>query len=159
MEDINPNVIVEMCQLVKNNSIEGSKASKVDVIYTEFSNLKKTHMMETGSVSFHDQKLVYKVKHVERDREIVKNIERSRIESFPDFEKQKSDRDLEEKNRRRKEAKEREIKEREDKRLKQEEEERMSYRTFNNQKDLITSNKKMGDGSVESCRQIEDDFW
>lgn len=157
--EMNPVAVAEMCQLVKNNSIEGSKASKVDIIYTEFSNLKKTGSMDIGTVSFHDPKLVIKVKNVERDRDITKNIEKSRTEAHPDLEQQLADRALEDKNRRRKEAKEREANQKEDKRLQLEEEERLSYRTFNNNKELSTSNKKMGDGSMESCKKIEDDFW
>lgn len=159
IEEINPEAIAEMCQLVKNNSIEGSKASKVDVIYTEFANLKKTASMDTGTVTFHDQKVVVKVKHVERDRDIVKRIEKTRSESHPDLAKMKEDRDMEEKNRRKKEARDRAAKEREDKRIREEEAERLSYRTFVNNKELSTSNKKQGDGSMESCRKIEDDFW
>lgn len=159
IDDVNPEAIAEMCQLVKNNSIEGVKAPRVDVIYTEFSNLKKNAHMDTGSVTFHDQKLVRKVKHVERDREIVKRIEKTRTESNPDLEKMRADRDLEEKNRRKKEAKDRAIEEREERRLREEEEERKSYRTFMNTKDLKTSNKTQGDGSIESCRKLEDDFW
>lgn len=159
IDDINPEAIAEMCQLVKNNSIEGSKAVKVDVIYTEFSNLKKSPTMDVGTVTFYDQKLVRKVKHVERDREIVKAIEKTRVEKHPDLEKMKEDRNLEEKNRRKKETKDRICKEKEERRLREEEEERLSYRRFVNNKELSTSNKTQGDGSVESCRKIEDDFW
>ena len=159
LEDINPDAIAEMCQLVKNNSIEGSKASKVDVIYTEFENLRKTSTMDIGTVSFHDQKAVIKVKNVERDRDIVKNIEKSRSESYPDLEQMKKDRDLEEKNRRRKEAKDRELKEKEEIKQKKEEADLLSYKTFMNSKDLKTSNKNQGDGSIESCKKMEEDFW
>ena len=156
---MNPEAIAEMCQLVKNNSIEGSKATKVDVIYTEFANLKKTSTMDTGTVTFFDQKAVRKVKNVELDRDIVKRIEKTRREEHPDLEKMKADRDLEEKNRRRKEAQDRIAKEKEEKRQREAEEERLSYRRFVNNKELSTSNKSQGDGSIESCRKIEDDFW
>ncbi len=159
IDEINPEATAEMCQLVKNNSIEGCKATKVDIIYTEFSNLKKTSTMDVGTVTFFDQKMVRKVKNVERDRDIVKRIEKTRREEFPDLEKMKADRDLEEKNRRKKEAQNRLAKEKEDRRLREEEEERLSYRRFVNNKELSTSNKKHGDGSIESCRKIEDDFW
>ncbi len=159
IEDVNPEAIAEMCQLVKNNSIEGSKAPKVDVIYTEFSNLKKSAMLDVGTVTFFDQKLVHRVKNVERDRDIVKRIEKTRTEKYPDLEKMKEDRDLEEKNRRKKEAKDRIAKEKEERRLREAEEERLSYRRFVNNKELATSNKSQGDGSIESCRKIEDDFW
>jgi hypothetical protein len=159
LEDMNPDAIAEMCQLVKNNSIEGSKASKVDVIYTEFENLRKTSTMDIGTVSFHDQKAVIKIKNVERDRDIVKNIEKSKTEAYPDLEQMRKDRDLEEKNRRRKEAKDRELKEKEEKKHKQDEADLLSYKTFMNNKNLKTSNKSQGDGSIESCKKMEDDFW
>ena len=158
LEEVNADAIAEMCQLVKNNSIEGSKTGKVDVIYTEFTNLKKTPSMETGSVTFHDQKAVVKVKHVVKDRDIVKRIEKTRTESHPDLEKMKQDRDLEVVNRKKKELKDKYAQEKEEKRLR-EEAERLSYRTFVNNKTLATSNQKQGDGSIESCRKIEDDFW
>lgn len=159
IDDVNPEVIAEMCQLVKNNSIEGSKASKVDIIYTEFSNLKKTQTMETGAVTFFDQKLVRKVKNVERDRDIVKRIEKTKVEKYPDLEQMRADRDLEEKNRRKKEAIDRAANEKQERKEREDEEERLSYRRFVNNKELATSNKAQGDGSIESCRKIEDDFW
>jgi hypothetical protein len=159
IDDVNPEVIAEMCQLVKNNSIEGSKASKVDIIYTEFSNLRKTQTMETGAVTFFEQKLVRKVKNVERDRDIVKRIEKTKVEKNPDLEQMRADRDLEEKNRRKKEAIDRAANEKQERKEREAEEERLSYRRFVNNKELATSNKAQGDGSIESCRKIEDDFW
>lgn len=159
IDDVNPEVLAEMCQLVKNNSIEGSKASKVDIIYTEFSNLRKTQTMETGAVTFFEQKLVRKVKNVERDRDIVKRIEKTKVEKNPDLEQMRADRDLEEKNRRKKEAIDRAANEKQERKEREAEEERLSYRRFVNNKELATSNKAQGDGSIESCRKIEDDFW
>jgi hypothetical protein len=115
--------------------------------------------MDIGTVSFHDQKAVIKIKNVERDRDIVKNIEKSKTEAYPDLEQMRKDRDLEEKNRRRKEAKDRELKEKEEKKHKQDEADLLSYKTFMNNKNLKTSNKSQGDGSIESCKKMEDDFW
>jgi len=48
--DIPPSVLSDLCQLVKHNSISGSKASTVDVVYTPWSNLKKTDRMDVGQV-------------------------------------------------------------------------------------------------------------
>ena len=42
--------------------------------------------METGSVSFKNSKLV-KLIHIDKDKEIVKSIIKSKEERFPDFEK------------------------------------------------------------------------
>lgn len=47
--------IDDACQLVKHNSIEGCKLNKVDVVYTMWTNLKKTPSMEVGQISFHNE--------------------------------------------------------------------------------------------------------
>ncbi len=54
--------------------------------YTWATNLLKTDSMETGSVSFKNSKLV-KLIHIDKDKEIVKSIIKSKEERFPDFEK------------------------------------------------------------------------
>ena len=48
--DIPKQVLADCCQLVKHNSIAGSKASVVDVVYTPAPNLLKTDRMDTGQV-------------------------------------------------------------------------------------------------------------
>ena len=85
-EDIPKDVLADCAQLVKANSIQGRhktpyiyqsvflsmclfmyqlrllfvgcKMSGVTVVYTSFSNLKKTGSMDVGQVGFHDQKRV-----------------------------------------------------------------------------------------------------
>jgi len=57
-------VLEDCCQLVKANSIEGNKVNNVSVVFTPWSNLKKTNGMEVGQVGFHDTKLVKKEKGV-----------------------------------------------------------------------------------------------
>ena len=81
-EDIPKDVLADCAQLVKANSIQGRrknlfhiylfiffmyqlsllfigcKLSSVTVVYTAFSNLKKTGSMDVGQVGFHDQKKV-----------------------------------------------------------------------------------------------------
>lgn len=56
--------LAEICQLVKENSIEGSKKAKVDIIYTPARNLNKTLDMEVGAVGYKNDKLVKKVRNV-----------------------------------------------------------------------------------------------
>ena len=51
-------LLTDLAQLTKANSIQGSKQDNIVVIYTPWSNLKKTDGMETGQVSFHKKKLV-----------------------------------------------------------------------------------------------------
>ena len=50
--DMSQELIGECCQLVKDNSIEGCKKEKVDVVYTPCENLKKTASMDVGQVGF-----------------------------------------------------------------------------------------------------------
>ncbi|CAD6571041.1 MAG: hypothetical protein TREMPRED_000125 [Tremellales sp. Tagirdzhanova-0007] len=51
-------LVNDAAQLVKANSIEGNKKDNITVIYTPFSNLKKTGDMAVGQVSFHSDKTV-----------------------------------------------------------------------------------------------------
>ena len=54
-----PESLLEDCaQLVKYNSIEGNKRNNLQVVYTPWSNLKKTGDMVTGQVGFHKDHLV-----------------------------------------------------------------------------------------------------
>ena len=51
-------MLQDCVQLVKANSIQGSKTATVTVVYTPFENLKKTGGMDVGQVGFHDMKKV-----------------------------------------------------------------------------------------------------
>jgi hypothetical protein len=51
-------VLEDACQLVKANSINGNKMNDVDIVYTMWSNLKKTDGMEPGQVAYHQEKEV-----------------------------------------------------------------------------------------------------
>src|SRR5690348_12641979 len=66
-----PDALSDCVQLVKANSIEGFKQSRVAVVYTPWENLKKSGDMAVGQVGFHDLKKVITVPHVERDREAI----------------------------------------------------------------------------------------
>jgi len=54
IDDVPQQALDDACQLVKHNSIEGCKLNKVDVVYTMWSNLKKTPSMEVGQIGFHN---------------------------------------------------------------------------------------------------------
>merc|ERR1712232_138012 len=89
-------VIEEMCQLVKDNSIEGCKAAQVDIVYTPYLNLKKEERMDTGQVGFKEETFRKIIKNVAKDREIIKRIEKTRQDKKIDFSKEKEQRDAEE---------------------------------------------------------------
>jgi hypothetical protein len=58
MEDIPAAVLEDCVQLVKANSIQGSKQPTVNIVYTPWSNLKKTGDMDIGQVGFVSQQKV-----------------------------------------------------------------------------------------------------
>ncbi|KAK9807146.1 hypothetical protein WJX73_000108 [Symbiochloris irregularis] len=83
-QDLPPDTLEDCAQLVKANSIVGSKRATVDIVYTPWSNLKKTASMETGQVSFHDAKLVKKIS-VTKSNDIVNRLNRTKKELYPDL--------------------------------------------------------------------------
>lgn len=56
----------------------------VTVVYTPWYNLKKTNGMEVGQVGFHQDKLVRKFVVMEKDRDTLKRLEKTRSERAPD---------------------------------------------------------------------------
>ena len=50
VDDIPPETLEDCAQLVKANSIQGSKQTCVDIVYTPWPNLRKTAAMEVGQV-------------------------------------------------------------------------------------------------------------
>nr|CAG4644373.1 EOG090X0FII [Lepidurus arcticus] len=56
IDDVPAAVLEDAAQLVKANSIQGNKMNNLEVVYTMWSNLKKTPSMEVGQISFHKDK-------------------------------------------------------------------------------------------------------
>ena len=54
--------------------------------YTWATNLLKTAQMQTGAVSYHDNKKVVKI-NVDKNKDIVRAVMKTKSEGFPDFEK------------------------------------------------------------------------
>eukprot|EP00768_Dysnectes_brevis_P004174 gnl/Dysnectes_brevis/2978_a3669_1501.p1 GENE.gnl/Dysnectes_brevis/2978_a3669_1501~~gnl/Dysnectes_brevis/2978_a3669_1501.p1 ORF type:complete len:221 (+),score=35.95 gnl/Dysnectes_brevis/2978_a3669_1501:28-663(+) len=76
-----PAEIIEECaQLTKQNSIEGCKLKNVTIIYTRASNLLKTGDMKVGAVSFHSRKKIKRVVVAEKNRVMLKALEKHRRE-------------------------------------------------------------------------------
>ncbi len=89
-----PEPVIQACaQLVKANSIEGCKLKDVDVVYTPWSNLKKTNDMAVGQVGFFKNKKVTKIKVV-KDNSIWNRLKKTkREEKNPPLKKYRSERD------------------------------------------------------------------
>merc|ERR1712235_161595 len=101
MDSIPEAVLQEMCQLTKANSIDGCKQT-VDIVYTPFLNLKKEDRMDVGQVSFKDEAFRRHVRNVEKDKDIVKRLEKSQVEKDVDYKAERETRDNSERERRRK---------------------------------------------------------
>jgi len=93
--DIPPEVLEDCAQIVKANSIQGSKQDNVTVIYTLWSNLKKSGDMEIGQVGFHDEKQVYKVKVAKKINMIVNRLNKTKVEKEVDLAGERERRDAE----------------------------------------------------------------
>src|SRR5699024_2606352 len=79
LDDIPSSVVDDCAQLVKANSIKGNKLSNIDVIYTFWSNLKKTADMEVGQIGFHDYGDVRSVRVEKRNNEIVNRLNKTKV--------------------------------------------------------------------------------
>ncbi|CAO3665386.1 unnamed protein product [Umbelopsis ramanniana] len=89
-----PQELLDDCaQLVKANSIEGNKKNDITIIYTPWANLKKTEGMDTGQVTFHNNKQVKRVYVEKRANDIVNRLNKTKVEKFPDLAQEKIQRD------------------------------------------------------------------
>lgn len=79
-----------------------------------WSNLRKGQDMDTGTIGFHNTKDVRKKIVVSRDRMIVNRIEKTKVESQPDFRKEREIRDAEELREKKKAVKEQRIREKQE---------------------------------------------
>ncbi|CAL8073268.1 unnamed protein product [Orchesella dallaii] len=97
LDDVPSAIIDDACQLVKDNSITGRKQANVDVVYTLWSNLKKTAGMEVGQVSFFKDKEVRLEKNVAKNSDIVKRLNKTKTENMKlDFQALREERDAKE---------------------------------------------------------------
>jgi len=92
-----PNQVLQEClQLVRDGSKDGRKQEKVSICYTPWQNLKKTNSMEIGEVGFKDEKQVFHIKNVTKDKELLKKLLKTKIEKEVDLEQERKSYDLEE---------------------------------------------------------------
>lgn len=96
MDDLSPDAIRDAAQWCKQGSIEGCKLGTCVIIYTPWSNLRKDGSMAAGQVSFHSDKLVRKYSVLEKDKETLRRLEKTREERAPDFAAERKQRDDEE---------------------------------------------------------------
>ncbi|XP_057404130.1 coiled-coil domain-containing protein 25 isoform X7 [Balaenoptera acutorostrata] len=107
--------------------IFGCKMNNVNVVYTPWSNLKKTADMDVGQIGFHRQKDVKIVTVEKKVNEILNRLEKTKMERFPDLEAEKECRDREERNEKKAQIQEMKRKEKEEMKKKREMDELRSY--------------------------------
>lgn len=84
-------LVMDLAQLTKANSIEGNKKDNITVIYTPWANLKKDGSMDVGQVSFHDQRKVKRILVPNRENPIVNRLNKTKVEKKPDLKAEKDD--------------------------------------------------------------------
>lgn len=91
-ESIPSDLLTDLGQLTKANSIEGNKKDNITVIYTPWSNLKKDGSMAVGQVSFKDQRKVKRILIAQRENAIVNRLNKTRVETTqPDLFQEKEE--------------------------------------------------------------------
>lgn len=94
MEDLTEEMIEECCQLTKQNSIEGCKLNDIKIVFTPWSNLKKTNGMEVGQVGFHKESLRRYHTVFKKNTTILNRLEKTRVEKDNvNFQQMKEERD------------------------------------------------------------------
>lgn len=86
-------LVADLAQLTKANSIEGNKKANVVIIYTPWHNLRKSGDMAVGQVSFHNPKLVRRVHVEKRINEIINRLNKTKTEAYPDLQAERLTRD------------------------------------------------------------------
>ncbi|KAB5585922.1 hypothetical protein GE09DRAFT_1210509 [Coniochaeta sp. 2T2.1] len=90
-DNIPEDLVKDLAQLTKANSIEGNKKDNITIIYTPWSNLKKDGSMAAGQVSFHDNKKVRRILVPERENAIINRLNKTKVEKHPDLRQEKED--------------------------------------------------------------------
>uniref|UniRef100_F6TDI6 Coiled-coil domain-containing protein 25 n=1 Tax=Equus caballus TaxID=9796 RepID=F6TDI6_HORSE len=103
------------------------KMNNVNVVYTPWSNLKKTADMDVGQIGFHRQKDVKIVTVEKKVNEILNRLEKTKMERFPDLAAEKECRDREERNEKKAQIQEMKRREKEEMKKKREMDELRSY--------------------------------
>ncbi|KAI0484264.1 coiled-coil domain-containing protein 25 [Xylariaceae sp. FL0804] len=92
-EDMPAELVADLAQLTKANSIEGNKRDNVAIVYTPWANLRKDGSMAVGQVSFHDPRRVRRVHVAQRENPVVNRLNKTRVErQNPDLAGEKEER-------------------------------------------------------------------
>nr|AFK40797.1 unknown [Medicago truncatula] len=156
IDDMSEGLLEDCAQLVKANSIQGNKVNNVDVVYTPWSNLKKTASMDVGQVGFHSSKMVRTVRVEKKINEIVNRLNKTKVERKPDLKAEREAVAAAERAERKHQLREKKRREEIDRLEKEKQSELRSYKGLMVAENM-TSNKDIASGS-RSFQEVEEDF-
>lgn len=144
IDDIPSTVLEDAAQLVKANSIDGSKMNDIDVVYTMWSNLKKTRGMEVGQVGFYKEKDVRKIHVTKRLNAIVNRLIKTKRSEQVNLQAEREQRDRSEREDKKKLLREQKEKEKAEEKRRQEEAEIRSYNSLFNSQSMTSNTETSG---------------
>lgn len=156
MDNITPELLEDCGQLVKANSIQGNKLNNLDVVYTPWSNLKKTASMDVGQVGFHNPKVVRTVRVEKRINEIVNRLNKTKVERTPDLKAERESYNAAERAERKAQLRDKKRREELERMEKDRQAEIRSYKGLMVSENM-TSNKDVA-SKGKSLQELEDDF-
>lgn len=156
IDAISQPVLDDCAQLVKANSIQGNKLNNIDIVYTPWSNLRKTSSMDVGQVGFHNPKLVRTIRVEKRINEIVNRLNKTKVERKPDLKAEREAINAAERAQIKAQGREKKRREELERLEKERQAEIRSYKGFM-VAEKMTSNKDIASGS-KSAQEVEDDF-
>ncbi|KKP00081.1 coiled-coil domain-containing protein 25 [Trichoderma harzianum] len=139
-------LVMDLAQLTKANSIEGNKKDNITVIYTPWSNLKKDGSMDVGQVK--------RVLVPHRENPIVNRLNKTKVEKKPDL---KAERDDMLKELRKRDQAAQLIKKKEEQRQAQEWKEK-KWQKDHAYDDLFTDENMAASSNQDRAEDWEDDF-
>ena len=143
--------------LGKAGSIKGNKLDDITVIYTNFKNLRKELQMEAGEVGFYDEKAVRRMKVATKNGPLLRKLEKSREERFPDLRQEREDRDAEEARKLEHERREKKANEQQSKKeLQKKAAEEAALREY---RDIFSNDEAKTVNKGKSLAELEDDFF
>ncbi|XP_050364001.1 uncharacterized protein LOC126782736 [Argentina anserina] len=156
IDDISEGLLEDCVQLVKANSIQGNKVNNIDVVYTPWSNLKKTASMDVGQVGFYSSKNVRTVKVEKRVNEIVNRLNKTKVERKPDLKAEREAVNSAERDERKRFLREKKRREELERLEKEKQAELRSYKGLMVHENM-TSNKQIASAN-KSLQELEEDF-
>ncbi|CAD5227494.1 unnamed protein product [Bursaphelenchus okinawaensis] len=143
IDTIPQDLITDCCQLVKANSIEGCKLNNIDIVYTMWTNLKKTGDMVVGQIGFHSEKAVKKVRIETKNNVIVNRLNKTQIvDDNYDYQEERETRDRKERLKEKEAARIRQKAEQEERERILKDKEAKSYDRVFDEKKMMTNKQR-----------------